>query len=464
MRDAQSLLEQLLSFGGDRLTVELVQQQLGIASDDRTLDLLDALSRRDAAEAIRMVDQTSSAGFNPPNSWRVPSNFLRDIMMVAVKCSWSLCWPPALARSRDSRRSASRWPLETLLAALQILAEARGRLRGSPHGRTLVEIAILRVALLDNLASWARSSHAWPPWRSGAPPVADRRKKKASGSRTGRQRAKAARARRIPRFEAREPESVEPESYQSVWKRPVMGSRTIASEIGWAGPRTLPNPELSSKLIHLRPSRACPSLVCWSSSPLRDTLGSSMSANGPDFRLKIEAQLRSWLGRSVAIRFLQTVPSFQSRPRALQRHPGAMAPGQDGIDNDPLIKLMVELGSKLGRFGSRSRMIFSSRSLNHSVRSPFTLSELCLLKPEESTMFNNLGNLADLMRNAGKIRENVEKATEALGKLEVEGHVRGWRGLGQGQWQDGTPLDPDRPKLLTDGDAELLGRPGRRLR
>ena len=53
MRDAQSLLEQLLSFGGERLTVELVQQQLGIASDDRTLDLLDALSRRDAAEALR---------------------------------------------------------------------------------------------------------------------------------------------------------------------------------------------------------------------------------------------------------------------------------------------------------------------------------------------------------------------------------------------------------------------------
>ena len=31
-------------------------------------------------------------------------------------------------------------------------------------------------------------------------------------------------------------------------------------------------------------------------------------------------------------------------------------------------------------------------------------------------MFNNLGNLADLMRNAGKIRETMEKATESLGQ------------------------------------------------
>ena len=36
-------------------------------------------------------------------------------------------------------------------------------------------------------------------------------------------------------------------------------------------------------------------------------------------------------------------------------------------------------------------------------------------------MFNNLGNLADLMRNAGKIRESIEKATEALGQVLVEG-------------------------------------------
>ena len=40
-------------------------------------------------------------------------------------------------------------------------------------------------------------------------------------------------------------------------------------------------------------------------------------------------------------------------------------------------------------------------------------------------MFNNLGNLADLMRNAGKIKEAVEKATESLGALQVEGTAGG---------------------------------------
>ena len=36
-------------------------------------------------------------------------------------------------------------------------------------------------------------------------------------------------------------------------------------------------------------------------------------------------------------------------------------------------------------------------------------------------MFNNLGQIADLMKNAGKIRESVTKASEALGEIEMEG-------------------------------------------
>ena len=40
-------------------------------------------------------------------------------------------------------------------------------------------------------------------------------------------------------------------------------------------------------------------------------------------------------------------------------------------------------------------------------------------------MFNQLGMLADLMRNAGKLRESFDKAFESLGQLEVEGSAGG---------------------------------------
>jgi nucleoid-associated protein EbfC len=71
-------------------------------------------------------------------------------------------------------------------------------------------------------------------------------------------------------------------------------------------------------------------------------------------------------------------------------------------------------------------------------------------------VFNNLGNLADLMRNAGKLRESVEKATEALGQLQVEGTAGG--GVVTAKVNGKLELISVRidPKLLADGDAELL--------
>jgi DNA-binding YbaB/EbfC family protein len=71
-------------------------------------------------------------------------------------------------------------------------------------------------------------------------------------------------------------------------------------------------------------------------------------------------------------------------------------------------------------------------------------------------VFNNLGSLADLVRNAGKLRETVEKATESLGQLQVEGTAGG--GVVTARANGRLELLSVRidPKLLADADVELL--------
>src|SRR5207244_9704846 len=55
MRDAQSLLDQLLSFGADKLTVENVHQLLGTANEDRIIALAGAVSDKDAPTALELL-------------------------------------------------------------------------------------------------------------------------------------------------------------------------------------------------------------------------------------------------------------------------------------------------------------------------------------------------------------------------------------------------------------------------
>jgi len=68
----------------------------------------------------------------------------------------------------------------------------------------------------------------------------------------------------------------------------------------------------------------------------------------------------------------------------------------------------------------------------------------------------NFGELGNLLKNAGKIKEAVEKATEELGKIEVEGSAGG--GVVTARANGRLEILSVRidPKLLSESDQELL--------
>ena len=71
-------------------------------------------------------------------------------------------------------------------------------------------------------------------------------------------------------------------------------------------------------------------------------------------------------------------------------------------------------------------------------------------------MFSKFGEFGELMRNAGKIREAVEKATESLGAVQVEGSSGGGAVLAKVNGRLEVLSVRIEPKLIADGDVELL--------
>jgi DNA polymerase III subunit gamma/tau len=148
-------LEQLLSSGGETLTVELVHKRLGTASDERLLDLVDALADHDPAAALRQVEEAAGEGVQPTDLLNGLLEFLRDVMVLAAGGGEAVLLSATPRQAPGLQKVVDRWSLDSVLAAIQILAEARGRLRGSPHGRLLVELALVRVTRLENLGDLA---------------------------------------------------------------------------------------------------------------------------------------------------------------------------------------------------------------------------------------------------------------------------------------------------------------------
>ncbi len=168
MRNAQSLLEQLLSSGSPRLTVEVVHTLLGTPSDERLLALLDALSERDPAAILTLVDQAAGEGVQPSDLLAGTLEFLRDAMVLSVGAESVLL--AVTPRQKPRLQSiVDRWSIDAMLAALQILAEARSRMRGVSHARLLAELALVRVARLENLSDLSEMVQRLAAIESGAP-------------------------------------------------------------------------------------------------------------------------------------------------------------------------------------------------------------------------------------------------------------------------------------------------------
>ncbi|MGO9467386.1 MAG: DNA polymerase III subunit gamma/tau [Isosphaeraceae bacterium] len=168
LRDAQSLLDRLLASGAERLSAEVVHGLLGTASDERLLDLLAALADHDSAAALSLVEQGMTEGVQPAEILSGLIEFVRDAMVMATGAESMLLAVTPRQRPR-LKKIVERWTLESILAALQVLGEARARMRGSVHGRLLVELALCRVAQLENLTAVSTIVERLAALESGSP-------------------------------------------------------------------------------------------------------------------------------------------------------------------------------------------------------------------------------------------------------------------------------------------------------
>ena len=151
MRDSQSLLEQLLSFCGQRITASDVHRLLGTAPSGRLAAILTRSPSMRRPPRLREVDQAVAEGVDPGQLAEQLLGQFRDMMAAVAGCGAELMLSTPAADYEGLRQTGQRLGLETLLAAVQVLDQCLIRMRQSTHVRTLLEIALVRICSLERL-------------------------------------------------------------------------------------------------------------------------------------------------------------------------------------------------------------------------------------------------------------------------------------------------------------------------
>jgi DNA polymerase-3 subunit gamma/tau len=169
MRDSQSLLEQLLSYGSQKITLADVHAMLGTAGERRLSQLAGHLVERNAAAALTELDAALAEGVDVGPLLDQLLGYLRDLMVSAVGCPASSLLYASPSEQEAVLAAGRHLGLETILAMMQILDQAIARLRYSSHGRIIAELALVRICKLADLE---QLSNLLAQLRAGAPAAA----------------------------------------------------------------------------------------------------------------------------------------------------------------------------------------------------------------------------------------------------------------------------------------------------
>lgn len=155
MRDSQSLLEQLLSFGSEKITAADVHAMLGTAQGGRLKSLAEKLIARDSAAALAELEQAVNEGVDVGQLAEQLLGFYRDMAAAAVGCGPDMLLHAPSADHAWLSEAGRSMGLETILAAVQILDQSIVRMKQSTQVRMLVEMALIRVCRLEDLEQLA---------------------------------------------------------------------------------------------------------------------------------------------------------------------------------------------------------------------------------------------------------------------------------------------------------------------
>ncbi len=144
LRDAESMLDQLVAFCGEKINENDVLNVFGFTSEQTVVDLMRHILRAETPEAIDLLHQQSESGKDMMRLMSDLIAYLRDLLVFKAK-------PDALKEDVDPdvqkslAAHADLISIDRLLELIEQFAAAEGRMKWAPNKKLHFEVAIIKA-------------------------------------------------------------------------------------------------------------------------------------------------------------------------------------------------------------------------------------------------------------------------------------------------------------------------------
>lgn len=144
MRDAQSMLDQLVAFCGDTITEANVLDVFGFTSRETVATVIGSLLARDTPTALSTVQREAEAGRELSQLLNELIGSIRALLVAKLDSTTGGDGIPAETWAA-LRAAAEKYPPERLLSVIDVFAETEGRMKWASNKRLHLEIGLIKA-------------------------------------------------------------------------------------------------------------------------------------------------------------------------------------------------------------------------------------------------------------------------------------------------------------------------------
>jgi len=154
MRDALSLVDQLISTGAEKLTVNMLEECLGQPNKEKIYELLEKIGSSETGAALVCLDALLNSGLSCIGVLDSLVESFRDMMVLKASAGSGESLVILTQAEKDALlREACVFDIPALVYNVTLLEKLRWPVKNSDNPRALLEAAVLRLALSEHFMS-----------------------------------------------------------------------------------------------------------------------------------------------------------------------------------------------------------------------------------------------------------------------------------------------------------------------
>ena len=148
MRDAQSLLDQIVSFSGDEIKTENVFKVLGMVKEEIFFEITDNILNKDLKKGLELSEKIISEGYDLQEFFAGLIEHLRNLLVAKITNSTDLIETSANYKNKYLQ-TASHFKEDDILRLISVASSAEISIKRSPQPVIMMETALMKMFRID---------------------------------------------------------------------------------------------------------------------------------------------------------------------------------------------------------------------------------------------------------------------------------------------------------------------------